>query len=96
MCVCYACAHVSAPTSRALSLGVDRVRFGSQAFNTASVFNANIGAWNTARVTDFSMVCADFGRRRAPRPMRSAGVRCGAAVVRSGIADARKYCMYHR
>ncbi len=32
-------------------IGVDRVRFGSQAFTSASAFNVDIGAWNTARVT---------------------------------------------
>jgi hypothetical protein len=33
---------------------------GSQAFGGASAFNANIGAWNTARVTTLSEVCAAF------------------------------------
>jgi hypothetical protein len=31
---------------------------GSQAFNGASAFNANIGAWNTARVVDMTSVSA--------------------------------------
>ncbi len=31
---------------------------GSQAFYSASAFNANIGAWNTARVVDMAGVCA--------------------------------------
>jgi hypothetical protein len=35
--------------------------FGAQAFNSASAFNANIGAWNTARVTSLSSVCAAPG-----------------------------------
>ncbi len=30
---------------------------GSQAFSSASAFNANIGAWNTASVTTLSYVC---------------------------------------
>jgi hypothetical protein len=30
----------------------------SQAFFSATAFNANIGAWNTARVTSFHEVCA--------------------------------------
>jgi surface protein len=38
-----------------------------QAFQFASAFNANIGAWNTASVTDLSMVCAAlFGPGGAP------------------------------
>ncbi len=37
------------------------VRFGSQAFYSAISFNANIGAWNTARVTDLYAVCAAPG-----------------------------------
>ncbi len=47
---------------RALSVGVDRVRFGPQAFASATAFNANIGAWNTASVTDLSSVCAAWFR----------------------------------
>ena len=31
---------------------------GPQAFNFASAFNANIGAWNTASMTSMSYVCA--------------------------------------
>ncbi len=38
--------------------------FGAQAFQGATAFNANIGAWNTASVTSLSYVCAAFGRRR--------------------------------
>ncbi len=52
-----------ASTVRALSVGVDRVWFGSQAFKSASAFNANIGVWNTGRVSTLSGVCAVFGRR---------------------------------
>ena len=77
------------PCGPFLSVGVDRVRFGSQAFSSAAAFNANIGAWNTASVTDLTGVCAAFSaRRRATAGTRSAGVRCGAAVVRGGTADA--------
>ncbi len=44
--------------------------FGAQAFRQASAFNANIGAWNTASVSEMAWVCAAFpARRRA-----SAGV----------------------
>jgi hypothetical protein len=46
---------------RALSVGVDGVRFGSQVFSGASAFNADIGAWNTARITTLDSVCAAFG-----------------------------------
>ncbi len=69
-------ARAFAPNVRAFSIDVDCVWFGSQAFcqasYAASVFNANIGAWNTARVTMLSWVCAAFGRRRAPLRMLSA------------------------
>jgi hypothetical protein len=35
--------------------------FGAQAFYSSLAFNANIGAWNTAAVTDLSYVCAAPG-----------------------------------
>jgi hypothetical protein len=34
------------------------VWLGSQAFNYALAFNANIGAWNTARIANMASVCA--------------------------------------
>jgi surface protein len=34
------------------------VPLGSQAFSSASAFNADIGAWNTASVTSMASVCA--------------------------------------
>jgi hypothetical protein len=74
---------------RELSVGADRVWLGSQAFHKASTFNADIGVWNTARVTTLDNVCAAFDRRHAMRQMRSGGARCGAAIVRGGTADAR-------
>jgi hypothetical protein len=40
---------------------VDLRLVGSQAFQSALAFNANIGAWNTASVTDVSIVCAASG-----------------------------------
>ena len=78
-CVC-ACMWVVAHTIfrgnvRALSVGVDRGWLGSQVFFMATAFNANIGAWNIASVSNFSQVCAAFGRRRAPLRMLSAGLR---------------------
>jgi hypothetical protein len=36
----------------------DPCAVGSQAFNGASAFNANIGAWNTARATTLESVSA--------------------------------------
>ncbi len=76
---------------------MDRVRLGAQAFVVASAFNANIGAWNTARVTTLFQVCAAFlARRRATAgvpdalgrsPMRH--IDGARPVVRGGTADAR-------
>ncbi len=65
---------------RARAFSVDRGWLGAQAFHSAKVFNANIGAWNTARVTTLNQVCAaSSARRRATAGgTRSAGVRCGA------------------
>ncbi len=77
---------------RGRSVGVDRGRLGSQAFNTASWFNANIGAWNTAAVTTLSSVCAAFPARAARHRGREAlggVVDAARAAVRSGAADAR-------
>ena len=37
--------------------GVDRLVVGSQAFYYASAFNANIGGWNTASVSNMNAVC---------------------------------------
>ena len=62
---------------------------GLQAFFSATAFNANIGAWNTARVTTLQSVRATFGRRRALRRTRSAGVQCGAFVVRGAVPPMR-------
>ncbi len=36
---------------------------GSQAFSYASAFNANIGAWNTAAVSNMAAVCAVLAAR---------------------------------
>jgi hypothetical protein len=41
----------------------DPCAVGSQAFKGASAFNANIGAWNTARATTLAFVSAFLGRR---------------------------------
>jgi hypothetical protein len=74
-----ACEHFTPAPSVAL--------IGAQAFNSASAFNANIGAWNTASVTDLSMVCAASGPARTAadcaRPVADA---CAAGVC-GGAAD---------
>ncbi len=49
----------------------------SQAFMNAAAFNANIGAWNTARMTRLQSVCAHCHRLRVRRVCL--GVGCGAA-----------------
>ena len=73
---------------RALHAAAERRVLGSQAFFSASAFNANIGAWNTARVTSLSTVCAASGpdARTAADCARSVADAC-AAVVRGGAAD---------
>ncbi len=65
---------------RARSVGMDRGWLGSQAFYVASAFNADIGAWNTAAVSNMLGVCAALSARRRATAggTRSAGVRCGA------------------
>jgi hypothetical protein len=45
---------------RAPSVGVDRGWFGSQAFSSASAFNANIGVWNVLRVSYLSDFASAF------------------------------------
>jgi surface protein len=76
-----------------------RVWLGSQAFSSASAFNANIGAWNTASVTNLRDVCAAFGPGGAPPPAGRARrvVDAARAVVRGGTADARaRACVRRR
>ncbi len=70
-------------TARALSAGVDRVRFGSQAFQSATSFSANIGAWNIASLTSLYQVCA-----------RSVGARCGAALVATAPPMCARLCAH--
>jgi hypothetical protein len=86
-------AYVGAPASsqsvRSPHAAFELPLVGSQAFQSALAFNANISAWNTASVTDVSIVCATFGPARAPRWTCSVGLQCGAAVVRGGAADVR-------
>ena len=77
MCVCSAnlmlkstradtLAPVSAMNGWKRYISVILCAVGSQAFQSASAFNANIGAWNTARVTTLESVCAAFGPGGAP------------------------------
>jgi hypothetical protein len=63
---------------------------GAQAFRSAAAFNANIGAWNTASVSNLYEVCAAPGP--AARTMADAlgrGFSAARPVVRGGTADAR-------
>jgi hypothetical protein len=65
---------------------------GAQAFYSASAFNANIGAWNTASITSLSSVCAAFPARAARHRRRAAlgrVVDAARAVVRGGTTGAR-------
>jgi hypothetical protein len=73
--------HVRAPC-----VGLDRGWLGSQAFAVAIAFNANIGAWNTASVSNMQEVCAAFPawRRATAGGTRSAGHRCGAGRCARG------------
>ena len=73
---------------RALSVGVDRVWLGSQAFSFAAAFNANIGAWNTASMTSMSFVCPLCHRLRVGRVClaRLRARRC-VACMPSAAAD---------
>ncbi len=68
--------------------------FGSQAFGSATAFNANIGAWNTASVTKLNYVCAAFGPGGVPPRAPQDGARpvfdAARPVVRGGTADARR------
>jgi hypothetical protein len=62
--------------------------FGSQAFESASAFNANIGAWNTASVSSLSFVCAARGPGGAHYGGRARpGFDAARPVVRGGTAD---------
>jgi hypothetical protein len=74
------------------------VRLGSQAFSGASTFNANIGAWNTASVSNMASVCAAFlpaaRHRRRPGRTRS-GFDAARPVVRCATADAHECVCAH-
>ncbi len=74
---------------RARSVGVDRGWLGSQVFNGASAFNANIGAWDTASVTTLADVSAAFPGPAARHHGRDAlgGVFDAARAVARGCAQ---------
>ncbi len=59
---------------------------GAQAFQSASAFNANIGAWNTASVTTLESVCAALSGPAARHRGRDA---LGGSSVRRGPVCAR-------
>ena len=79
------CAHASAGSCCGLGLKPETLSraspcpsastacgFGAQAFTSASAFNANIGAWNTAAVTTLYAVCAAFSARGGAPPRAAA------------------------
>ena len=77
---------------RAPHAAAERRVLGSQAFRSASAFNANIGAWNTARVTSLSTVCAASGPGA-----RRGGVRwVGRRRMRGRCARRRRRCVRAR
>ena len=85
-------ARIRADACERLPAGVDRGWLGAQAFYSAAAFKANIGAWNTARVTDLFNVCAALPARAARHRRRDAlgrVVDAARAVVRGSTADAR-------
>ena len=59
-------ARIRAETCERPPFGVDRGWLGAQAFYSASAFNADIGAWNTASVSNLDSVCAAFGPGGTP------------------------------
>jgi hypothetical protein len=66
---------------RAPCVGIDRAWLGSQAFQFASAFNANIGAWNTASIATLQEVSAASPARAAHHGRRDA---LGGSSVRRG------------
>jgi hypothetical protein len=76
-------APVSAPKHAGPFRRHHRVWLGSQAFRN-TVFNADIGAWNTSRVTSLPEVCAALGQGPAD-------AHCGGRA-RPGLDVARPLC----
>jgi hypothetical protein len=83
-CVCVRVVCVCGGVLHACKL---RESIDIQTFYQASAFNADIGAWNTARVTDSYSVCAAFGPARTAADCARPVVDACAAVVLGGAAD---------
>ncbi len=68
------------------------VMSAAQAFAGASAFNANIGAWNTASVSNMAGVCMrpSLGHRAPTRRGHSDRFRCGWVVVCGDTARMRE------
>ncbi len=81
-------ARIRADACEYFQAAAERRGLGAQAFLSASAFNANISAWNTASVTTLVSVFAASGpARTAADCARSVADAC-AAVARGGAADA--------
>jgi surface protein len=97
-CVCGR-PRICAEPGEPCRVGVDRVRLGAQAFfqkvfASISEFNANISAWNTARVTDLSYVCAAC--LPGGGPPRASRTRSAGAAMRRGPLCAAAPPMFAR
>jgi len=77
VCVCGGALHAACKLRESIDI---------QTFYQASAFNANIGAWNTARVTDSYSVCAAPGPARTAADCARSVFDACAAVVRGGAA----------
>jgi hypothetical protein len=53
--------RIRADTCERPAVGVDRVWLGSQAFELAAAFNANIASWNVLRVTIYTSAFGSVG-----------------------------------
>ncbi len=89
--------RMRARSVQARSVAVDRGWLGAQAFQYASAFNADIGAWNTASITLLANVCAAFPARAARHRRRDVlggtsmrrGQWCAAATTMPARARAQ-------
>jgi surface protein len=102
------CAHALAGSCCGLGLNLETLNraspcpsawtacgFGAQAFKSASAFNANIGAWNTASVSNMGSVCAAPGpAARTTADALGPGFGVARPVVRGGTLDARARCAH--
>ena len=62
-----------------LAITLKRFQHYARMSEETQAFNADIGAWNTARVTSLPEVCAALGRR-----MRTAADALGRSSIRRG------------